>query len=81
MPKEKDEQPATLEEGVRAAIGKECLDKLAKQPPCLARGGIAAVLQQACKEAAGFPDPLAAAIAKTRVMCGSKAAAAAPAKP
>jgi hypothetical protein len=62
-----------LEEQVKDAIGAEVLARLAKQPLAIAAGGIAAVLQSACKEAAGFPDPLAAAIAKTRVACGSKA--------
>ncbi len=62
----------TLEDQVRDAIGKEVLGKLAKQPLADANGGIAAIIQGACSDAAGFPDPLAAAIAKTRVMCGSK---------
>jgi hypothetical protein len=63
----------TLEEQVKEAIGKDTLAKLAAQPQAIASGGIAAILQTACKEAAGYPDPLAAAIAKTRVACGSKA--------
>lgn len=69
-----DKKKKTLEDRVRDAIGKDSLARLAKQPLATANGGIASILQAACAEAAGFPDPLAAAIAKTRVACGSKAA-------
>lgn len=78
MKKEKVE--ASLEDQVKEAIGKESLARLAKQPLAAANGGIAEIVRTACKEAAGFPDPLAAAIAKTRVACGSKAQKPTPAK-
>lgn len=68
-----DKKKETLEDRVRDAIGKESLARLAKQPLATSNGGIAAILRRACKEAASFPDPLAAGIAKVRVMCGSKA--------
>jgi hypothetical protein len=68
-----DKKKETLEDRVRDAIGKESLGRLAKQPLATSNGGIASILRTACKEAAGYPDPLAAGIAKVRVMCGSKA--------
>lgn len=68
-----DKKKKTLEDRVKDAIGKDSLARLAAQPLATSNGGIAAILQASCKEAAGYPDPLAAAIAKVRVACGSKA--------
>lgn len=46
--------------------------RLEGQPLCLAGGGLEKVVQGACKECAGFPDPLAAAVNRTLQLCGSK---------
>jgi hypothetical protein len=61
-----------LVKDVRAALGDEAIAKLSAQPLCITHGGQEAVLQRACKEAAGFPDPVAAGVAKFRVLCGSR---------
>lgn len=76
----KDKPEASLEDQVRDAIGKESLGRLAKQPLATANGGVASILRTACKEAAGYPDPLAAGVAKVRVLCGSKGHKPEPAK-
>ncbi len=62
-----------LVKDVREAIGAELMGKLAAQPTGIANGGAEAILQRACTEAAGFPDPVATGVAKFRVLCGSKA--------
>ena len=60
-----------LSEAVREAIGQETFAKLLAQPLATANGGEEAILKRACAEAQGFPDPLATAVAKFRVLCGS----------
>lgn len=73
--KEKANEPDphdALVKDVREALGSEAMAKLSAQPLGITHGGQEAILQRACKEAAGFPDPVAAGVAKFRVLCGSK---------
>ncbi len=62
-----------LVKDVREAIGAEMMGKLAAQPTGIANGGADSILQRSCTEAAGFSDPVAAAVAKFRTYCGSSA--------
>lgn len=73
MKKKKNLTDTELADSVRDAIGAELMGKLAAQPTGIANGGAETILQRACTEAAGFPDPVATAVAKFRVLCGSKA--------
>lgn len=56
---------------VKTRLGEERLAKLSGQPPCLAAGGIESILQQACEESAGHPQPVVSAAVRTLQLCGS----------
>ena len=58
---------------VRTRLGETRFTALGTQPLAMAAGGIEAVLQQACAECAGFPNPLSAATVRTLQLCGSHA--------
>lgn len=62
-----------LVETVRAAIGDETLDALAKQPLAIAGGGVEALLQEACTRCAGHPQAAESAVRTLRTLCGSSA--------
>ena len=53
----------------------ERLAALAKQPMCLAAGGMDAVLKAACMECAGYPQPVVSAAVRVLQLCGSTAKA------
>lgn len=61
----------TLAAQVRDILGPDRIAALDKQPLALARGGIEAVLQAACNECAGFPQPHVSAVIRTLQLCGS----------
>ena len=65
-------QSDNLMDQVKARLGGERLAALDKQPLALARGGIAAVLQAACTECAGHPQPVVSAACRTLQFCGSQ---------
>lgn len=64
-------KPSTLPDQVRERLGEQRVAALALQPMALAAGGMDAIVQQACTECAGYPDPATAAATRTLQLCGS----------
>jgi hypothetical protein len=62
---------STLADQVRERLGENRISALALQPLALAAGGMDSILQQACTECAGFPDPVTAAATRSLQLCGS----------
>lgn len=58
---------------VRVRLGEERISALSGQPACIAAGGIDAVLQAACTECGGHPQPVISAAVRVLQMCGSTA--------
>ena len=52
-------------------LGKERLAALGEQPLAINAGGIDSVLQTACTQCAGYPDPVRSAAIRTVQLCGS----------
>ena len=57
---------------VRSRIGAEREMALSAQPPCIAGGGYETVLQAACMECAGHPQPVISAACRVLQLCGSE---------
>lgn len=64
-------QIAEMLPAVRSRIGAERELALSGQPPCIANGGFATVLQTACTECAGHPQPVVSAACRVLQLCGS----------
>lgn len=56
---------------VRGRLGEERIALLSAQPPAIAAGGFAAVLQEACTQCAGYPQPVVSAACRVLQLCGS----------
>lgn len=65
---------ATLADQVRARLGEARLERLSKQPMCIAReGGMEDVMAAACAESEGAPEPVMTAAVRVLQLCGSVA--------
>ena len=56
---------------VMELLGKDRLAALGSQPLAINAGGIDSVMQTACSQCAGYPDPVRSAAIRTVQLCGS----------
>lgn len=62
-----------LTEQVKERLGPERLAALDATPGALAHGGIDGVVQAACTQCAGFPQPVISAAVRVLQLCGCMA--------